>query len=201
MPWDTSGVSASSTGSASLAASVMLAHWPTPPAEWIDLTAETRFGTFLAVVGGIREIRARQNVPPRTKLKVAIRADAVTAELLSPLHAAIESMGAVDLAPIGPDVQGPAGAATAGVLGCEIFVDMADLVDVDAEIVRLGRENDKLLGLIAAKTAKLADENFAARAPAAVVEKERDQLAEMEARLAKSIALLAEFEGRRVRLR
>jgi len=57
------------------------------------------------------------------------------------------------------------------------------------------------LGLIAAKTAKLADENFAARAPAAVVEKERDQLAEMEARLAKSIALLAEFEGRRVRLR
>ena len=200
MPWDTSGASASSAGSTSLAASIMLAHWPTPPAEWIDPTAETRFGTFLAVVAGIREIRARQNGPPRTKLNVAIRTDAATAELLSPLHPAIESMAAVTLAPIGPDAQGPAGAATAGVLGCEIFVDMALLVDGDAEIVRLGRENDKLLGLIAAKTAKLADENFAARAPAAVVEKERNQLVEMESRLAKSIALLAEFEGRRVRL-
>ena len=46
-------------------------------------------------------------------------------------------------------------------------------------------ENEKLAGLIAAKKAKLGDEKFAARAPANVIQKEREQLTEMEERLVK----------------
>ncbi len=189
MPWD--------DPAAPLAESLMVARWPQPPEAWIDPRTETQFGTFLGVVGAIREIRARQNVPPKTRVAVAIRAPREQADLLAPMHASIESMAAANLTAMGPDVAGTAAAATASVLGCDVFVDLAEFVDVDAEIVRLTKEVEKTEGFIRAKQAKLADANFAARAPEAVVAKERAQLAELEDKLAKTATSLADFRSRK----
>ena len=186
MPWDVAEGPAES---------IMIARWPTPPAKWIDPRTEEQFGTFLGVVGAIREVRARQNVPPRTRVQAALRLPAATAELLLPMHAAIESMAMVELTAVGPEAAGAAGAATAAVPGGEVLLDLAATVDVGAEKVRLAKENEKLVGFIAAKRSKLADEKFAARAPEAVVFKERQQLAELEEKLAKGQATLAELEG------
>ena len=186
MPWD----------AAAPAASIMVAAWPAPPASWVDDRTETQFGTFLAVVGAIREIRARQNVPPKTRVKVVIRAARETAALLEPMQAAIASMAVAEITALGPEATGAAGAATANVLGCDIFVDLADLIDVGAEIARLTKENEKLAGFIAAKRAKLADGTFASKAPPAVVEKERAQLADLEEKLAKGQSTLAALQAR-----
>ena len=186
MPWDTGG----------LPESIMVAAWPTPSEAWIDARTETQFGTFLGVVGAIREIRSRQNVPPKTRLPAAIRAPRDTADLLAPMHAAVESMAGADLAAVGPDAAGAAGAATASVLDCDVFVDLAGLIDVAAEIARVEKENEKTAGFIAAKQKKLADEKFVGKAPAAVVEKERAQLAELADKLAKGEATLAALRAR-----
>ena len=188
MPWDDPGP---------LPESIMLARWPEPPAVWTDERTERQFGTFLAVVGAIREIRARQNVPPRTKVPAAIRAAADVADLLEPMRPAIESMAAIELTALGPAAAGAAGATTATAAGCDVFVDLADLVDVDAEIARLEKDNAKTEGFIAAKRAKLANETFTARAPEAVVAAERAQLAELEERLAKGQATLAALRSRK----
>jgi valyl-tRNA synthetase len=174
----------------------MIARWPTPPDAWIDPRTETQFGTFLAVVAAIREIRARQNIPPKTRVSVAIRAPAAIAALLEPMRRSIESMGAADIGGLGPEASAPPSASTASAAGCELFVDLADLVDVDAEIVRILKENEKTEGFLRAKQAKLADEKFAARAPEAVVAKERAQLVELEAKLAKGIAALVDLRSR-----
>jgi valyl-tRNA synthetase len=187
LPWD----------DRSLADSIMVARWPAAPPAWIDPAIEDRFGTFLAVVGAIREIRARQNVPPKTRVTVAIKAPREQADLLAPLHGAIESMAAATLTAVAPDAGGAPGAAAATVRGCEVFVDLADLIDVDAEIARLGKELEKTEGFIRAKQTKLADETFAARAPAAVVAKERAQLAELEEKLAKGRAMLGDLQARK----
>jgi valyl-tRNA synthetase len=187
MPWDASGP---------LPESIMIARWPTPPDAWIDPRTETQFGTFLAVVAAIREIRARQNIPPKTRVSVAIRAPAAIAALLEPMRRSIESMGAADIGGLGPEASAPPSASTASAAGCELFVDLADLVDVDAEIVRILKENEKTEGFLRAKQAKLADEKFAARAPEAVVAKERAQLVELEAKLAKGVAALVDLRSR-----
>jgi len=186
MPWD----------SPAPAASIMVAPWPTPPAAWICDRTEALFGTFLAVVGAIREIRSRQNVPPRTRVAVAIRCDADKAALLAPLHAAIESMATADLTAVGPDAASAPGAATAAAAGCDVFVDLAGLIDVPAEIARLTKECERTAGFIAAKRAKLADAGFAAKAPPAVVQKEREQLADLEEKLAKATATLGALRSR-----
>jgi valyl-tRNA synthetase len=186
MPWDRGG----------LAASIMVAPWPTPPVTWVDLRTEQQFGTFLGVVGAIREIRARQNVPPKTRVKVAIRAAADIVELLTPMHGSIQSMAVAEITATGPDATGAPGAATARVPGCDVFVDLAGLIDVGAEITRLEKENEKTAGFIEAKKRKLSDATFASKAPPAVVQKERDSLAELETRLAKGRSTLAELRKR-----
>jgi valyl-tRNA synthetase len=186
MPWD----------AAPPPASIMVASWPQPPAAWIDPRTEAQFDSFLALVAAIREIRARQNVPPRTRVQVAIRAAGDQAELLQPLRAALESMAAAEITAIGSDAAGAPGAATATAAGCEVFVDLAGLIDVQAEIAKLIKENERTEGFIKAKQVKLADEKFAARAPEAVVAKERAQLAELEERLAKGRVTLAELHRR-----
>jgi len=191
MPWD--------DAAAPLSASVMVAAWPQVPEAWIDPRTETQFGTFLAVVAALREIRARQNVPPKTRVTAAVRTAAEIATLLEPMRASIESMASADLSGIGPDASAAPSAATATVAGCDVFVDLAGLVDVAAEIVRLTKENEKTEGFLAAKQAKLANESFTARAPEAVIAKERAQLAELEDRLAKGRAALEDLRGRQGR--
>jgi valyl-tRNA synthetase len=186
MPWD----------AAALPDSIMVASWPAPPAAWVDHRTETQFGTFLGIVAAIREVRARQNVPPKTRLPVRVRAARETADLLAPMHGSIESMAGATLEGLGPDVAGVAGATAASVLGCDVFVDLAGLIDVAAEIARLTKENEKTTGFIAAKRRKLADETFTSKAPATVVEKERAQLVELEEKLAKGEAALAALRSR-----
>jgi len=188
MPWD--------DPSSPLAESLMVARWPVPPEAWIDQATETRFGTFLAVVSAIREIRARQNVPPKTRVTAAVRASAETAALLEPMRAAIESMAVADLAALGPTASAPPSAATASAAGCEVFVDLAGLVDVAAEIARLLKENEKTEGFLTAKRQKLANESFVSRAPEAVIAKERAQLAELEDKLSKGRAALDDLRRR-----
>ena len=88
------------------------------------------------------------------------------------------------------------GAAENTAAGCDLFIDLADLIDVEAEIERISRELKKLNGLIKGKRGKLANEQFASRAPAAVVEKERAQLAEFEHAAEKHAAALEAYKQR-----
>jgi len=181
MPWD----------SGPLPTSIMVAAWPAPPPAWIDDRTERQFGTFLAVVGAIREIRSRQNVPPRTQVKASIRCPAEVAALLGPMLPSVATMAGAEITGVGPEAKAAVGAATVSAGGCDVSVDLAGLIDVGAEIARLTKENEKTAGFIKAKQAKLADEKFAGKAPPQVVQKEREQLAELEAKLAKGMETLA----------
>jgi len=63
----------------------------------------------------------------------------------------------------------------------EVLVPMADLIDKDAELARLAKEIEKQDKLIGGIEKKLGNEGFIAKAPVAVVEKERAKLAEFQA--------------------
>jgi valyl-tRNA synthetase len=113
-----------------------------------------------------------------------------------------ETMAGARATAWGPDVQAPALGANATLPGIEVFVDLAGLIDLDAEIAKKRDELAKLEARIAAQQKKLANENFLRRAPAAVVEKERGQLGsllEQQAVLLRTIAALesAFRKGRR----
>jgi len=79
----------------------------------------------------------------------------------------------------------PKGAAAHIFTDIEIFVPLAGLVDVDKEIAKLTREQEKIENQLQKTEAKLANEKFMANAPDDVVAKERDKQETMRAQLAK----------------
>ena len=73
--------------------------------------------------------------------------------------------------------------ATALVGEMKLLIPMAGLIDKDAELKRLNNEIDKLTKPIKALEGKLANPGFTDKAPEAVVQKEKDKLAEMKSTL------------------
>ena len=177
--------------------SIMLAAWPTPPDSWQDRTTETQFRTFLQVVAAVREIRSRQNVPPRTSVDITIRTPSSQETLLGPMKPAIEAMAMCHVVALGVGAEKIQGAAEISAADCDIFIDLADFIDVDAEILRLNREVAKLDTVIKAKRGKLANDKFIAHAPPQIVDKEREQLAEFEELQTKQNAILSTLKTRK----
>ena len=176
------------------AESVMVASWPESDPARRDPEIEARFARFQEVLRAVREVRSRQNVPPRKRIEFAVRCDAETAALLAPMEPYFESMAGARATGWGPEVQAPALSANATLPGIEVFVDLADLIDLDAEIAKKKDDLAKLEARIAAQKKKLSNENFIQRAPAAVVEKERAQLESLLKQHAVVVKIIAALE-------
>ena len=171
----------------------MVAPWPESDAARQDPQIEARFARFQEVLRAVREIRSRQNVPPKKQIEFALRCDAEVAELLRPMEPYFESMAGAKATGWGPKVEAPALSANVTLPGMEVFVDLAGLIDREAEIARNEQERVKLESLIADKKKKLENQSFVEKAPAAVVQKERDSLKELESQLAAIRAVLAKY--------
>jgi valyl-tRNA synthetase len=174
------------------AKSVMIAPWPQSDAARRDAQIEQQFALFQAVLGGIREIRTRQNIAPREQIEFLVNCDAATAALLEPMQPAFAAMARAKATGWGESVEAPATSASFRFQGLEVMVDLSGLIDVEAEFARLEKAHADLLGQIAGKEKKLANDAFLSRAPAEVVQKERDRLAE----LGREAAAVAENLGK-----
>ncbi len=173
------------------AESVAVAPWPVldeipiPSLKDPEFAAAIReqFTQFQEVLRAIRDVRSRQNIPPKTEIACAVKCDGAVTELLRPMRPYFKSMAGAVCEQWGADITPPALSASAVAGKAEVFVDIAELIDLDAEIAKKEKEIAKLAGLVKAKEAKLAG-SFAEKAPPAVVEKERGVLADLQAQLA-----------------
>jgi valyl-tRNA synthetase len=166
------------------AESIMIAPWPQYDATRQNPEIEARFARFQEVLRAVRDIRSRQNVPPKTELAFSVRCDAATAALLKPMEPYFDTMAGAKAGAWGPEVSPPELSANVALSGMEVYVDLAGLIDAAAEIARNQKEIEKLTGFIAAKEKKLKNANFVDRAPPDVVQKERESLADLQAQLA-----------------
>ena len=159
---------------------VMRAPWPSAEAGHQDAEIEARFAQFQAVLGALREIRSRQNIPPKSPLEFCLRCTPASRLLLEPMADYFASMANARGVQWGPEAQPPATHAAVSWNEMEVFVDLKDHIDWDAEIERNEKLQQKLDGQIRAKQKKLANEAFVQRAPARVVQNERDSLDQLE---------------------
>lgn len=178
------------------AESIMVATWPRADESRRDPVVEARFARFQELLKGLRDVRSRQNIAPRTPLRFVVRCDQETAQLLQPMAPYFESMAGATGTDWGSEVAPPAVNARVALPGIEVFVDLAGLIDVAAEIAKNEKEREKVAGFIAGKEKKLSNESFVARAPAEVVAQERQSLEELQAKLASLDATLAELRAR-----
>ena len=151
------------------------ADWPTFQQERVDSELDLQFLHVQQVVEKIRAIRAEYRVPPKARLAAAIkpRTDSIRAAFDGERDTIMRLAQLSDLKVDG----GLRGAGAHAVLadGSEVFVALADAIDVRQECRRLTGELTRLEQQLAALDAKLGNKNFIARAPAEVVAKEREK--------------------------
>jgi valyl-tRNA synthetase len=172
---------------------IIVAAWPVADTARQDAKIEAEFKTFQKVLGAVREIRSRQNIAPKKPIEFIVKADAATIALLEPLRPYFTGMSNASVAAWGPNAEPPVTNAHINRQGIDVFVDLAGLIDVTAEIERLDKEQAKLQNLIQSKAKKLENANFVDRAPADVVAKERESLAQLEEQLTTVQAALEEL--------
>jgi valyl-tRNA synthetase len=211
--WDNLNQTAPMRGPGMQEAEPMLARaaWPLADAAAMDERAEKDFATLQELIRQIRNVRTQHNVPPGKSLSVEAHVEAGAANLAALLSenanlmcslAGLEKMLVVRAEGVPPSAGAedrgqdalatpPADAASIAAAGVKLYVLGA--VDRAAELTRLTKQQATLAKGIGAIEAKLGNAGFVAKAPPAVVEKERARLEGLKAELAaveKSLAAL-----------
>jgi valyl-tRNA synthetase len=158
---------------------LIVARWPEPrdPEGWEDARVAD-FALIQEIVRSIRNLRAEKNLPPAKKLPATIVGGAKT-DLLTEQSKVIASLAGLDYSQLSIlsslDAK-PEGAAALVVGAVEIYIPLAGAVDSAGEKSRLEKEL-KEAGSHIERLEKLLSSDFANKAPAAVIAKEREKLA------------------------
>ena len=159
---------------------VMMAAYPQAEEGKQDEAAEADVEWIKSVIVGIRNIRGEMDIAPSKALNILMRngSEQDKARLQSNMNflQKLAKLESVTWLNEGDDVPM---SATALVGDMEVLVPMAGLIDKDAELARLQKEIDKVSKDLQRIQGKLGNESFVAKAPAAVVDKEKAKLADL----------------------
>jgi valyl-tRNA synthetase len=167
--------------------SIMLQPYPRAEAERIDDAAEREIAILKEIVTACRTLRSEMTIPPAARLPLLVEGAADRVRAFAPYLSALARLSEVVLTEKLPEAEAPV--AMAG--GCRLMLKVE--VDIAAERERLRKEASRLEGEVAKAQAKLANRKFVERAPAAVVEQEKQRLAQFDSTLTQVRAQLARF--------
>jgi valyl-tRNA synthetase len=169
--------------------SIMRAAYPTESRAGRDATAEREMAVLVQAVTAIRNIRGEMRISPAQTLAATVKAAPAEEPLLREHTGLIDTLARARLA-LDPHAARPPASALGVVGQSEIYVQLEGLVDLAAERQRLTKEIKRAADAMAFIRGKLARPEFTERAPADIVDKEREKLAELEALHAKLVASL-----------
>ena len=159
---------------------LITASFPELPDSLIDAEADAEMEWLVRLISDIRSVRSDMNVPPAAKAPLQVKgASAATLARFDSHNDIILRMARLSgVEPVAETAKG----AVQIILGeATLALPLAELIDVSAEKQRLTKEIDKVEVEIKKIAAKLANENFVAKAPPEVVEENQERKADAEA--------------------
>ena len=157
-------------------ATIATAPYPQAQPERIDPAADAWVARLKAVAGACRVLRSEMNLSPGERVPLLVLGDAGFVEAAGPLLQALARLAEVRLFADESAFMAATAAAPVTLAG-DLRLALHVEIDLAAEHQRLGKEIARLQGEIAKTQAKLANASFVQRAPAAVVEQERQRAA------------------------
>ncbi|MCC3718719.1 valine--tRNA ligase [Rouxiella badensis] len=156
---------------------IMMQPFPEYSADKADESALVDLEWIKQAIVAIRNVRAEMNIAPGKPLELLLRGASADAQRRVEQNLSfIKSLARLESITVLPaGDKGPV-SVTKLVEGAELLIPMAGLVDKEAELERLCKEIAKLDAEVERIEAKLSNEGFVARAPEAVVAKERERL-------------------------
>ena len=168
--------------------SIMLAAYPRADLSRIDEASEAKVERLKALTYACRNLRGEMNVSPAQRMPLLV---AGGGEEIADFAAILQALGKLSEVQIVDDMPEDAMAPVAVVGETRLMLKVE--IDVGAEKIRLAKEIEKLEKQISIAQGKLANEGFVARAPAAVIEQEKQRVADFTATLEKLKPQLAKL--------
>ncbi len=162
--------------------SVSIAAYPQAQPERIDEAAEAHVARLKSVVDACRTLRGEMSVSPATRLPLYAVGDAEFLRGAAPVLQALAKLSEVKVFDDEAQWAQAAQAAPVAMAG-EARLCLHMEIDVAAEKARLSKEAARIEGEMAKAHAKLSNEAFVAKAPAAVLDQEKKRLADFGATL------------------
>lgn len=177
--------------------SIVVADYPVADVSYLDEKATEGMEVLKDLIRAVRNIRAEVNTPMSKPITLLIKTkDDVTQAFLETNTSYIERFCNPETLEISTDIVAPETAMSAVIKGAEIYLPLADLINIEEEIKRLEKELEKWTKEVQLVQGKLANERFVANAPEKVVqaerEKEQDYLAK-QASVKERIASLSQL--------
>ena len=157
-------------------------------------TAE-HFGLLQDLIRGIRTLRSEFTIPPEKKIPVTVFMEKEFAaagffEAHKALIAQLVNTDELVLTSDKPSIEGSVACAGSGY---ESYVFIRDVIDIEKEIAKLKKEQQKMDKMVKQTEGKLRNEKFLSNAPDDVIEKEKSKLAEFKERAEKVGFYIAEL--------
>ena len=162
---------------------VMLAKWPQAQEDLINKNIEAEMSLIMDIIRAVRNLRSEMNVPLGKEAEVVIAANKKDdLETIRKGQAYIKALASVSDLNLELTLdEKPQQAVTAVIQGIEIFLPLKGLIDIEKETARLNKELSKVNQEIERLEKKLNNQGFLSKAPAEVVEKEKEKLANYQA--------------------
>ncbi|WP_028994654.1 valine--tRNA ligase [Azonexus hydrophilus] len=168
--------------------SIMLAAYPRADLSRLDAASEAKVERLKALTHACRNLRGEMNLSPAQRMPLLVAGGGEEIAEFAPILQSLAKLSEVQIvADIPQDAMAPV--AVVGETRLMLKVE----IDVAAEKIRLGKEIEKLEKQIAIAQGKLANEGFVARAPAAVIDQEKQRVADFSATLEKLKPQLAKL--------
>ncbi|MDD4874349.1 MAG: valine--tRNA ligase [Dehalococcoidales bacterium] len=175
--------------------SIMIAPYPQTDETFRDVVAEEVMASVVEIIRSIRNARAEYKVEQSRQIQAMIYAGQLEKDI-NAYASAIQT-----LAKASPTIlkqrkgQAPENSLVIVLKGIEVVIPMQSMVDIEAEKKRAQKEIDQFQNEVIRLEDRLKDEAFLSKAPAAVIEKERANLAAKTDKLEKLRAHFANLES------
>jgi valyl-tRNA synthetase len=170
--------------------SISIKEYPKFDKNKIDEKAEQEISFVQGVVTAIRNIRGEMNIPPSKSINVFLKSSQITVAQ----EKYIKSLVKIEDFIVDENLDKPKASASAVVKGCDIFVPLEGLIDVKVERQRIEKEIARLLNSYNGVRKKLENENFVSKAPAEVIEREKQKMNDWQKALEKLQSILEDLE-------
>ncbi|WEA38171.1 valine--tRNA ligase [Lysinibacillus fusiformis] len=176
--------------------SITVAAWPTVRTDLHFADEADNMKLLMDIIRSVRNIRAEVNTPMSKKVPLFISAkDAATVAVLEANKAYLEKFCNPDTLTIGEGLEAPGQSMTAVITGAQVFLPLVGLINLEEEIARLEKELEKWAKEVKLVTGKLSNEKFVSKAPEALVNVEREKLADYESKHAVVLKRLEELKN------
>lgn len=162
--------------------SIMVSAWPKADSALTYAAEEAQMERIMTAIKAVRNRRAEMNVPPSKKAKVFI--ETAYGDTFAAGTVFFNRLASASEVQVAEQFDGMDDAVSIITESARIYIPMDELVDFQAELKRLEKEKASVQKELDMVNGKLGNENFVSKAPAAVVEKQRQAKAQLEEKMA-----------------